>query len=178
VAETAALTESALVIVVPEAEQAVNEWRMELDPSAALGVPAHITLLYPFARPVDITYSVVSTVARVVDRFRAFEFELHDVQWFGATVVWLAPRPSEPFIALTQALLEAFPEFPRYGGTVGDEVVPHLTVSDGAPLSRSKHAARTVAGALPIRSRAQDLVLLVGGRTPGSWRVSQSLPLA
>ena len=43
--------ESALVILVPEAEPLVRPFRHRFDPSAALGVPAHITLLYPFIAP-------------------------------------------------------------------------------------------------------------------------------
>lgn len=40
--------ESALVVLVPEAEALVKSFRDRHDPSAAAGVPAHITLLYPF----------------------------------------------------------------------------------------------------------------------------------
>jgi hypothetical protein len=43
------LNESALV--VPEAEPLVKPFRDRYDPSAAAGVPAHITLLYPFKQP-------------------------------------------------------------------------------------------------------------------------------
>ena len=42
---------SALLVEVPEAEPLVRQWRMDLDPHAALGVPAHITVLFPFAPP-------------------------------------------------------------------------------------------------------------------------------
>ena len=40
--------ESALVILVPEAEPVVGRLRQRYDPSAAVGMPAHITLNYPF----------------------------------------------------------------------------------------------------------------------------------
>jgi hypothetical protein len=40
--------ESALVVLVPEAEAATKPFRDQYDPAAAAGVPAHITLLYPF----------------------------------------------------------------------------------------------------------------------------------
>ena len=39
--------ESALVVLVPEAERLVKPFCERYDPSAAAGVPAHITLLYP-----------------------------------------------------------------------------------------------------------------------------------
>ena len=38
----------ALVVLVPEAEASVGRLRQRYDPSAAVGMPAHITLNYPF----------------------------------------------------------------------------------------------------------------------------------
>ena len=43
--------ESALLVAVPAAEPAVAAHRSRLDTSAAVGVPAHITVLYPFLPP-------------------------------------------------------------------------------------------------------------------------------
>jgi hypothetical protein len=40
--------QSALLLPVPAAEAAVGPYRALLDPSARDGVPAHITVLYPF----------------------------------------------------------------------------------------------------------------------------------
>ena len=42
---------SAVVVEVPEAEPLVGAWRLRFDPVAALGMPAHVTLLYPFVAP-------------------------------------------------------------------------------------------------------------------------------
>jgi hypothetical protein len=42
---------SALIVEVPAAEPAVARHRERLDSSAPLGVPAHITVLYPFLPP-------------------------------------------------------------------------------------------------------------------------------
>ena len=47
-------SESALVVLVPEAEAIAKPFRDQYDPSAAAGVPAHITLLYPFKAPDEI----------------------------------------------------------------------------------------------------------------------------
>src|SRR6478609_6635048 len=43
-----ALGTSALVITVPAAEPVVGPWRLQYDPSAAAGMPAHVTVLYPW----------------------------------------------------------------------------------------------------------------------------------
>src|SRR6185312_17562283 len=63
---------TALIVVVPEAEPAVRELRLAHDWSAALGVPAHITILFPFAAPAEIDEA---GIADVVASVRAFEFE-------------------------------------------------------------------------------------------------------
>lgn len=39
---------AAVVVPVPAAEQLVSTWREQFDRSAAQGMPAHITALYPF----------------------------------------------------------------------------------------------------------------------------------
>jgi hypothetical protein len=42
------MAESAFAVSVPEAERYVGALRDRFDPTAKLGAPAHITLLYPF----------------------------------------------------------------------------------------------------------------------------------
>jgi hypothetical protein len=47
-------TQSAVLVPVPEAERAVSRHRARLDAAAALGVPAHVTVLFPFVPPSEI----------------------------------------------------------------------------------------------------------------------------
>ena len=56
-----AMPETALVVEVPEAEPLVSQWRAQHDWSAQRGVPAHITILYPFAPPSATTMSASTT---------------------------------------------------------------------------------------------------------------------
>jgi hypothetical protein len=171
------LTESALVVVVAEAEPIVGPWRANLDPGAGLGVPAHITLLYPFVAPTDIGDDTVSRVEHVLADFAAFPFALSSVRWFDESVVWLAPAPSRPFVDMTSALLDAFPDHPRYGGDHAGEIVPHLTVGDGAPVDDLRTAAAGVESDLPIEALAAEVTLLCGSNEAGSWRPVRRFPL-
>ncbi len=120
--------ESALIIAVPEAEPLVKEWRERFDYSAGVGVPAHITLLYPFMPPGEITPAVAAELRAFCAQFAAFEFTLPELRRFPA-VLYLAPSPAEPFKALTHALVERYPGYPPYGGGYS-EVIPHLTIAD------------------------------------------------
>src|SRR5689334_8297219 len=53
---------TALIITVPEAEEAVGALRLEHDSSAALGVPAHITILFPFAPPERVDETALASL--------------------------------------------------------------------------------------------------------------------
>ena len=55
-------SESAVIVPVPEAEPAVGGLRAALDRAAVWGVPAHVTLLYPFVTP-RAGWSVVERIA-------------------------------------------------------------------------------------------------------------------
>ena len=87
-----AKTESALVVLVPEAESLVRPFRERFDPSAALGVPAHITLLYPFIAPEQDRCWTPSTKRPSVFRgFAPIAFSLTEVRRFPAETLYLAP---------------------------------------------------------------------------------------
>ena len=70
------MPESALIIAVPEAEPLVKALRERFDSSAAVGVPAHITILYPFMPPHKITPEVLAELRDLFAQFAAFEFAL------------------------------------------------------------------------------------------------------
>jgi hypothetical protein len=110
--------ESALLVTVPAAEPAVARHRSRLDTSAAVGVPAHITV----------------------------------------------------------------PSCPPYGGRVA-EVIPHLTIGDGAPRAELEGAEAEVRPHLPIEAEATSVTLMTGP-PPGSaptaarWTTLATFPLA
>lgn len=173
----AGATHSAVLALVPEAEPVVGELRARLDPSAPAGVPAHVTVLYPFAPPSRIDAAAVSALREAVAGVPAFDVRLDAVGWFGDDLVWLAPRPREPFDELTGRVARAFPDHPPYAGE--HEPHPHLTLGyrSHAPLEALRDAADRVAPLLPVDARVDRLHLLAGSRAPGSWRVVAELPL-
>jgi 2'-5' RNA ligase len=169
-------TQSALVVLVPEVESIVEGWRERLDPSSQLGVPAHLTLLFPFVPPHDIDDTVRADLSRVMAEVAAFDFALDAVGWFDDEVVWLRPSPAAPFAELTERIADRWPEYPPYEGAF-DEVVHHLTIGDGADLELMRRAADDVQRHLPVRSRAREVHLLVGNDRPGSWMTSEAFAL-
>jgi 2'-5' RNA ligase len=165
--------QSAIIIPVPDAEPVVERYRLEYDPVALAGVPAHITLIVPWLPPEEINEGNMAELADVLSSTTAFDFRLTRVSWFGRAVLWLAPDPAEPFIKLTAMLADRFGTLP-YDDEF-DEVVPHLTVghaSDGVELDS---VGAAIAASLPIACRAGEVWVMVGdGRT---WNARKRVKL-
>ena len=169
-------TESAVVVNVPAAEQVVGEHRERLDMAASWGVPAHVTVLYPFLPPAQIDAAALQALSRAVATVPRFTAAWVRTAWFDRRVLWLAPGPAEPFQALTAAVVREFPEYPPFGGQY-DVVVPHLTVGNGAPLDDLLAAERLIAPQLPFSMLVTHVQVLAGTRVAGSWRMLAEFPL-
>jgi 2'-5' RNA ligase len=153
-----------LIIAVPEAEPHVAELRLAHDPAAALGVPAHITILFPFAPPGSVDEDAI---AGLVASHSAFVFELGSVEYFDEDVTYLAPVPASPFSAITRAVAARWPDYPPYEG-VHDEVIPHLTVGN---------ARLELEPPLPISCQASGVLLIEEDEPGGQWRLRRRFPL-
>lgn len=167
---------SAVIVAVPEAEPLVGHLRAELDPHAAYGVPAHVTVLFPFLPPALIDDGVLAALGVVVAGVPAFSTAFTEVRWFPEDVVYLAPQPGAPFAALTAAVQERFGLRP-YGGRFGDGVVPHLTVGDHGPRDRLEAAAAEVAARLPLSAEVNSVRVIRGRRAVDSWSTVAELAL-
>lgn len=179
--------ETAVLVPVREAERVVSPHRSRLDGAAALGVPAHVTVLFPFVPPPEITPSVVDALAAAVASVSAFGCEFPATSWFGEDVLYLAPRPGEPFRALTRAICAAFPGYLPYGGAFAD-TIPHLTIGErerggGRPagevggVADLRAAEAAVLPQLPVLAQVSRVWLMAGGSAPGSWHTLAELPL-
>ena len=170
-------THSALIVTVPEAEPAVQRHRERLDRAASWGVPAHITVLFPFLPPADIDERVLDTLGRAAASVPAFFLTLDKLGWFGERVVWLAPSPAEPFQQLTAAVTARFPAARPYEGAF-DEVIPHLTLGHDHPADVLTAAGDAVLPHLPIHARVDALRLITGRpEAGGSWLTRGLFPL-
>lgn len=169
-------TRSALIVTVPSATAAVGRHRDRFDVAGSWGVPAHVTVLYPFVPPASITDDVVARAEEAVATVGAFTFELRRTGWFGDTVLYLAPEPADRLVALTEVVARAFPEHPPYEGA-HTEVVPHLTVGHDAPPAALRAVEADVVAHLPLAAEVTEVAWWCGRDAPGSWRPFAALPL-
>ncbi len=85
--------ESAVLLCVPEAEALVGAWRQEHDPSAAKGVPARVTLLYPFLPADEVDEGVLGELEWFFAGVDAFALEFDSVGEFASEGRWCSSRP-------------------------------------------------------------------------------------
>ncbi len=165
---------SAVLLTVPEAEPLVGAWRARADPSAALGVPAHVTLLMPFVTDPDV--GIVEELRWFFAGVDGFALDFVRVDRFAGGASYLAPAQSEDCRQLTLALHRRWPDHPPYGGRFPD-VVPHLTVVAEGDDALHAQARAALEPALPLRARAATAALWVRGGD-GRWSELAELPLA
>ena len=170
------MAQSTLFVPVPEAEPWVKDLRERYDPVATAGVPAHITILFPFISPDLLTDSDLARATDTFQRIQSFEFRLEQIDQFPESL-YLVPEPDEPFISLTEAIVREFPEYPPYGGKF-TEIVPHLTVANRS-AELSAIAESELLGIMkdlgPIHAVCNVVELYEN--SSGYWRWAQSFPL-
>jgi hypothetical protein len=169
--------ESGLLVEIPEAEPVVGRFRERLDPGARLGVPAHVTVLFPFIPPARLDEAVLGQLADLFAAVPRFSFRLAATRWFGDQVVWLAPSDPGPFAALTRRVVEAFPAWPPYGGQFA-EITPHLTVGDGQPLDDLRAAEEAVRPLLPVAGEVTTVSLVTQEVAGGQFARAAAFALA
>ncbi|MFI0960972.1 2'-5' RNA ligase family protein [Streptomyces sp. NPDC021080] len=164
---------SGLVVTVPEAEPVVRAWRDRLDPAVRAGVPAHVTVLFPFLHESRIDGGTLAAVDGVIGRHRSFEARFERCGRFPG-ILYLAPEADTSFRALTEAVVDRWPETPPFGGEF-DEIVPHLTVAQGQDDAVLDEAEADLRGRLPVVARVASVDLMVhdGSR----WRQRASFAL-
>jgi 2'-5' RNA ligase len=171
-------SESALVVLVGEAEAVAKPFRDRYDPSAATGMPAHITLLFPFKAPDDVDDMTRGSLRDCFARFEPVRFSLPAIKRLSSGVLYLAPEPDEPFRQLTLAIWNLFPQTPPYGGKWPD-IIPHLSIAWLADEVRltgvADDFARAAEGKLPIRATASEIALM--DNRSGRWNVEATFSL-
>ena len=111
------IVETAVVIAFPELSRVVDDWRERTsDDRPSIGVPPHVTLLYPFVPAEQVDESVVAELTSAV------RSDVGSSRWSSASCdagrawpIWRRSR-AEPFTRLTEAIVERWPDYPPYEG--------------------------------------------------------------
>ena len=162
-------------IIVPVAVPVtIARLRERMDPSAAQGVPAHVTLLYPFMPVEGLDDEVRRKIARIVSAEPQFSVSFNGIARFP-NVVYLPPDPADPFRRMTAALAAEFPDYPPYQGAY-ETVIPHLTVAQDVADDYYAAAEHALPAALPVRHIVRE-AWLIGHLPEQPWHTLWRLPL-
>jgi 2'-5' RNA ligase len=163
-----------VLVHVPEAQPLVGEWRLQHTHDAPLGIPPHVTLLFPFIPTDQLAGEVEARLARLVGEAAAFDVTFARTAYFPE-VLYLEPQPSEPFSELTQAIATEWPEHPPYEG-VHETVIPHLTVAESEDEALLERIRADVEPSLPLQTRVTEAQLYTED-VAGRWHHRRRLPL-
>lgn len=166
--------ESVVLIPALEVGWPVHELRMQYDPSAAAGVPPHITLMFPFIPLADLTEGTIQALEKLISGTGTFQFSLTGVNQFEQGVVYLEPEPAGPFVDLSRRISRQFGILP-FGGDFGAEPVPHLTVAILESAELRQQLMNQLRAVVPMVIVAEQ-AWLMSGSNASAWNIVRRMP--
>jgi 2'-5' RNA ligase len=167
--------QTAVVIAFPEASPVVDGWRERTsEDRTSIGIPPHVTLLHPFL-PAEAVDESLQPLRELFAATPPFDVSFREVRRWPE-MAYLAPEPAEPFVSLTEAIVERWPEYPPYEG-IHEIVIPHLTVAYGDDALLAEVEA-DVTPKLPIEAHVTEAVLLEELEPDVRWAERARFPLA
>ena len=168
--------QTAVVIAFPELSPVVDVWRERTCADRpSIGIPPHVTLLHPFVPAEQVDGRVITELTRLFVATPQLALEFRELRrWPG--MAYLAPEPPDPFAALTNTIVECWPDYPPYEG-IHETVIPHLTVAYGDDALMAEVDA-DVTPKLPIEAHVTEAVLLEELEPDGRWGERARFPLS
>jgi len=147
--------ESAVVVRVPALDKLIAGLRRRFSlPLKQNGIPPHVTAIVPFLAASSLGEDGALPALRTLCAGCApFDVTFARTARFPR-VLYLAPEPAEPFIALARSLMARWPQLAPYGGG-HRQIVPHLTVTTSRPPRVFDKVAEAIGSALPIVTRVE-----------------------
>lgn len=159
------MSQTALVVLVPEADAVAGEVRARYDRP---GIPAHVTIMYPFLPGIP-----AADLAALFTPFAAFDATFPTFARRPG-LLYLAPASPSPFDALTAAVTRRWPTAIPYGGRYPDPV-PHLTIAQDQPDDTFTRIEESLGPRLPIESSVTEITRVTFAA--GTWHPDGTFPL-
>lgn len=166
---------SIMILAIPEADRAVGAHRWRHDTSAAVVLPAHITLAHPFKPPHLLGPDDLDLLHRIGARTAPFTVRLGSTGRFGNDVLFLQPDDPAPVVRLMRSIEAAFPDHPLHGGAFPDPH-PHVTIASRHDDPHFDAITARVSPHLPVLHEATGMELWTGpafGSGAPGWSLEQ-----
>ena len=152
----------------------LEELRQHHDPMAPFGVPAHVTLLYPFLPSAELTPAVRRRIARLTRDVRPFDVRFERTGRFPGAV-WLAPGPAEPIRGPDRAPRRRVPGVTRPTRARTTRSSPTSRLGS-APRASSAGSHGRPAPCPPFRERVRAIEVIAESGTD-RWHRRWRIPL-
>lgn len=161
-----------LVIPVPAAETLLTSVAERHPDAARGGVPAHVTVLFPFLHPDKIDDGVLHTLQELFDRHQPMPVRFTECRR-REEFVYLHPEPVDGLRRLTDEARQHWPDVIPYEGAYS-EVEPHLTISIRTTEDTAARIHHESGQNLPISTELRE-GWLISSRGE-QWIVQERLP--
>jgi len=172
---------SALVILAPECESMLAPYRRQYTVDGAVGLPAHVTILYPFCDYKAYDDKLELRLEATLSDVKPFTFTLSRLSRLAQNhVLCLEPSQCDELLTLITSVAKAFPNYPPYGGRIAlDQIRPHVTIAASPPTDDlaavEKEFVESTLPLLPTRVVVNDLWLFL--KSNGKWQQHMSFRL-
>lgn len=166
--------QTAVVIPVPELDPLVDAVAARWPDAVRTGIPAHLTVLYPFVPADRLTDADLARCRELCRGTGPFRVAFRGAA-VGPSIVMAPPEPTDGASALTRAFTTAWPGHPPYGGRFGPAPEPHVTLALGSDRERNAAIAAFAGDLLPVHADLRTAVVVELGA--GGWTQRAELPL-
>lgn len=150
--------QTGLVIPVPAADALLALMETRHPGTVREGVPAHVSLLYPFVGVAELDERVTHALSELFGEHEPMAIELVECYRHGGFVA-LRPDPINGLTELTSKTRDRWPDVVPYEGVYGD-VEPHLTVAMRASEETALRIEQEISEQLPISAELREAWLV------------------
>lgn len=165
--------QTALVIPVPAADALLASVGVGYPETVREGVPAHVSLLYPFVPAAELDERVIKALGELLAEQGPMLVEFGECYHRGGFVA-VRPDPLEGLTELVSTVRRRWPQVVPYEGRYGD-VEPHVTLAVDASEETAVRIEQEVSAQLPISAELRKAWLVAfedRWRVRGRWELS------
>lgn len=152
--------QTAVVIPVPDAEPLLTAVTRHYPEAVRGGVPAHVSLLYPFVPADQLDTQVIARLSGLFDAQPVISTTFRTIGRHDGFVC-LRPDPPTMLDGVTTTIRQTWPSLTPYNGRYGD-VAAHLTVAIHTSSARAAEIERTLLPTyLPVEAELREAWLVV-----------------
>ncbi|MEB3368890.1 2'-5' RNA ligase family protein [Saccharopolyspora mangrovi] len=160
-----------VVVPVPGAQPLLDAVAERCPDTVRTGVPAHLSLLYPFVPAAELDQQADSALTGVFARASPLSVTFAGIVRSGGFLA-LRPEPADGVAALASAVRSRWPEVVPYGGRYDAD--PHLTVAMRTTEQRAGAIERELLpNWVPLSAELREAWLV---EFDGQWRVRSRSP--